>query len=299
MHTYQRYLEVKKIVDDRTLNRQVISGLKGMLQEGRLRVVELGAGIGTMVARCLEWGLLNEADYTVIDIDPQNIDYARWYLLDWAEGNGIEAFELGADTIVLREGSRDLSVKLVRSDVTDPMVLKGTGEYDLLIAHLFLDLVDVRENLNSFLKLLKPGGIFYLSHIYDGLTTFFPEMDSDKTMLEFYNRSMDERDNDISAYPRSRTGREVLQLLLDMKDIEIIEAGSSDWIVFPRKGVYPKDEREFLLYMVDMIDGALRNVGAIDPDDLKEWIQTRKEQIENGELTFISHQLDVVGKYYD
>jgi SAM-dependent methyltransferase len=298
MLTYQRYLEAKKAVDDRTLNLQVISCLKKTLPKRNLRVVELGAGIGTMITRCLEWELLREGDYTVIDNDQRNIDYAYRYLLDWAVKNDIVAIEQGVDSIVLRERSMDLSVRLVRSDVTDLMGLQGSGEYDLLIAHLFLDLVDIRKYLERFLRLLNHGGIFYLSHMYDGLTTILPEMDQDQTLLQLYNGCMDKRKDDRSAYPRSHTGREVLQLLLDMKNVEIIEAGSSDWVVFPRRGGYTKDERDFLRYIFDIIEGALSNVDSIEPDDLKEWIQIRQGQIDNCEMVLITHQLDVVGKYY-
>jgi SAM-dependent methyltransferase len=299
MLTHQRYLEAKKAVDDRTLNLQLISTLKSTLPKENLRVVELGAGIGTMVARCLEREMLREGDYTFIDNDRQNIDYAHRYLLDWAVKNDIFAIAQGADSLLLRDRARDLSVHLVCSDVTDSRVLRDLGEFDLLLAHLFLDLVDARRHLERFLRLLKPGGIFYLSHMYDGLTTILPEMDADQTILQLYNGCMDEREDDRSAYPRSHTGREVLQLLLDMKGVEIIEAGSSDWVVFPRRGGYTIDERDFLHYIIGIIEGALRNVDTIEPEDLREWIRTRRRQIDNGEMALITHQLDVVGKYYD
>jgi SAM-dependent methyltransferase len=298
MLTYQRYLEAKKAVDDRTLNLQVISCLKKTLPKRNLRVVELGAGIGTMITRCLEWELLREGDYTVIDIDPQNIDYAHRYLLDWADKNEIVAIEQGADSIWLREESIDLSVRLIRFDVAGSKGLEGLGEYDLLIAHLFLDLVDIRKYLERFLRLLNPGGIFHFSHMYDGLTTILPEMDQDQTLLQLYNGCMDEREGDRSAYPRSHTGREVLRSLLDMNNVKIIEAGSSDWVVFPRSGRYTKDDGDFLHYIIEIIEGALGNVDTIEPEDLRAWVQTRQGQIDNGEMILITHQLDVVGKYY-
>ena len=86
-------------------------------------------------------------------------------------------------------------------------------------------------------------------------------------------------------------------LLMEMEEVKLVEAGSSDWVVFPHGG-YTQDERAFLLFMISIIGAALEKDGSIESKGLMEWVRTRKMQIENGEMALIAHQLDVVGKYY-
>ena len=86
--SFSRYLEAKKSVDDRALNRLTWDALGKELTAARfpgpLRVLEVGAGIGTMLQRMVEWELVSNAEYTAIDLDPQNISSARQRLAAWA-----------------------------------------------------------------------------------------------------------------------------------------------------------------------------------------------------------------------
>ena len=75
-YSFPHYLLAKQSVDDRALNRHVNETLAASLPEGPIRVVEVGAGIGSMLLRLLRWGLLKQADYTLVDEMPENIDYA-------------------------------------------------------------------------------------------------------------------------------------------------------------------------------------------------------------------------------
>ena len=70
-YPYTRYLAAKKTVDDRALNRGVLADLRGLLPPGACRVVEIGAGLGTMVARLLEWQVLSSGEYVLLDVDRQ------------------------------------------------------------------------------------------------------------------------------------------------------------------------------------------------------------------------------------
>ncbi len=58
-YSFIRYLAAKKSVDDRALNRHVWETLKSSLAaqvaETPVRILEIGAGIGTMVERLLDW----------------------------------------------------------------------------------------------------------------------------------------------------------------------------------------------------------------------------------------------------
>src|SRR5919109_2361107 len=95
-HTYSfaRYLSAKKSVDDRALNRHVWQSLGAALPhatpEQPLHILEVGAGLGTMVERLVASGMLTHAAYTAIDLDPTLIAEARRRLPQWATAQGLQ-----------------------------------------------------------------------------------------------------------------------------------------------------------------------------------------------------------------
>src|SRR5512145_79664 len=54
------------------------------------RILEVGAGIGTMLERLLERGVLTHAHYTAIDAEEQNISYAVERFPTWADDRGYD-----------------------------------------------------------------------------------------------------------------------------------------------------------------------------------------------------------------
>ena len=96
-YDFTRYLAAKKTVDDRALNRHVWESLLGALPaaapEKPLKVLEVGGGIGTMLERLVDWGLLTQAIYTVIDAERDNIALAHNRLPSWAASNGFRVEE--------------------------------------------------------------------------------------------------------------------------------------------------------------------------------------------------------------
>ena len=91
-YSYPRYLAAKKSVDDRALNRQVFAALAQALgprqASGPLAFLEVGCGIGTMVERLWDWGILTNANYTAVDLLPENIAAAQTRLPAFALGTG-------------------------------------------------------------------------------------------------------------------------------------------------------------------------------------------------------------------
>ena len=80
-YSFPRYLLYKQSVDDRALNPRVYAALRSSLPDQRpVHITEVGAGIGTMLSRLLQWGLLDKADYIAVDESPENIHYAREWL---------------------------------------------------------------------------------------------------------------------------------------------------------------------------------------------------------------------------
>ena len=79
---YARYLSAKATVDDRALNRHVLAGLRRLVPAGAPRVLEVGAGLGTMVARLMDWGVVGTGEYVLLDADRQLLDCSRRWLRD-------------------------------------------------------------------------------------------------------------------------------------------------------------------------------------------------------------------------
>jgi hypothetical protein len=108
---------------------------------------------------------------------------------------------------------------------------------------------------------------------------------------------MDERVRYGRPAGESRTGRRLFHHLRDA-GAPALAAGSSDWVVCPAPdGNYPADEAYFLRSILNTIRDALRNrQDRVDPADLADWLAERGRQLAAGELVYIAHQLDFVGR---
>jgi SAM-dependent methyltransferase len=301
-YSYTRYLAAKKTIDDRSLNRGVQDRLRSSLrdieQEQPIQILEVGAGIGTMITRLIDLELIRSAHYTAIDREPDNFRTAISYLQTWCQEGGWSFHLEGDQTIRLGVDADESLVELQIGDIEEFLdKWDDPYRYDLLIAHAFLDLIDLTTTLPHLLKVIRPGGLFYFTLNFDGITALAPQMDAelDSLIETLYHRTMDERLTRGRPTGGSRTGRQLLSLVLQC-GTDILAAGSSDWVVTPLNNAYPADEAYFLHFIVNTIDCALRGHPELDPRDFEAWIHTRHAQIEQGELTYIAHQLDLLGR---
>jgi SAM-dependent methyltransferase len=285
---YTRYLAAKKSVDDRALNRSVLADLRPLLPQGACRVLEIGAGLGTMVARLLEWQVLTAGEYTLLDVDGRLLRDSRTWLCEWAGDQGITAEPL-ADGVRLG----DLRVRLVEAELGSYLE-SGSGEpADLLIANAFLDLVDVPAVLPGLLRLLAPGGVYWFTVNFDGESIFQPDHPADDDVLGAYHRSMDERVRYGRSAGESRTGRHLFGHLR-AAGVPALSAGSSDWVVLAGPdGAYPGDEAYFLEAILQTVQTELEGPDA--PAGLADWLAVRRRHVAGGELVYLAHQLDVAG----
>lgn len=290
MHNdFTHYLTAKRTVDDRALNRVVWAQLAEAVRARQaaltrpLRVLEIGAGVGTMVERLLAWRLF-DADavgvhYTLLDADPTLLASAQtrlthlpwWLQLEVAAANAL-----------------DYAARVAATGTTQ--------QCDLLIANAFLDLLDLPTALPQLRGLLADDGLFYFTINFDGATLLEPAIDPalDAAIEAAYHRTMDERITNGRPSGDSRTGRHLFTLL-PAAGFEIRSAGSSDWVVHPVGGAYPADEAYFLHFIVATMAGALRDDPTLDQPRFAAWIASRHAQIERGELIYIAHQLDFCG----
>ena len=289
---YARYLAAKTTVDDRALNRYVLAELRRLMPADAPRVLEVGAGLGTMVARLMDWGAVGAGEYILLDADRQLLDCSRRWLCDWALARGLRS-ELLPDG--LRVG--DLRVRLVHAELGRYLEAAHGALADVLIANAVLDLVDVPAVLPGLLRLLEPGGVYWFTINYDGESIFAPAHPHDDQVMRAYHRDMDERIRYGQPAGESRTGR-LLFHYLRAAGAPALAAGSSDWVVYPaRDGDYPADEAYFLRRILNAIRDALGNrPDRVEPADLADWLAVRSRQLAAGELVYIAHQLDFVGR---
>ena len=289
---FARYLTAKTTVDDRSLNRHVLAELRRLMPEGAPRVLEVGAGMGTMVARLMDWGALASGEYTLLDADRQLLDRSRQWLCDWAAARGLPS-DLLPDG--LRVG--DLRVRLVHAELGKYLAAVHGPPADVLIANAVLDLVDVPAVLPGLLRSLVPGGVYWFTINYDGESVFSPGHVHDDEVMRAYHRDMDERVRNGKPAGDSQTGRHLFRYLR-AAGAPALAAGSSDWVVSAGPdGNYPGEEDYFLRSILGTIQSALQGrPDRVEPADLAEWLAVRGRQLAAGELVYIAHQLDFAGR---
>jgi SAM-dependent methyltransferase len=301
-YSFPRYLAAKKSVDDRALNRHVWNTLTDELPEGSpnhpVRALEIGAGIGTMIERALEWDLFTHTEYTAIDAQAENIATAGRRTPKWAHQNGWQVGDKPGGELNFHKDGRSLRVQLECTDLFD--FLPGAGArpgWDLIIAHAFLDLIDIPATLPQIFKLLNANGVFYFSINFDGATLFEPVIEEamDEKIQALYHRTMDERRVNGKPSGDSRAGRRLFQHIRAAGG-KILDAGSSDWVVFPGPNGYPADEAYFLHFIIQTIQDALNGHPELEPAEFTDWVAERHAQIKRRELIYIAHQLDFVGR---
>jgi hypothetical protein len=286
---YARFLVAKRTVDDRALNRTVLAELRRLMPAGAPRILEVGGGLGTMVARLLDWRVITAGEYRLLDVDRRLLRDSRLWLCEWATVRGLP-------TELLPDGLRigDLRVRLVEAEL-DSYLDAGNGDpADVLIANAFLDLVDVPVTLAGLLRLLAPGGVYWFTINFDGESIFEPAHPRDDEILAAFHRSMDERVRYGRRAGESRTGRHLFHHLR-AAGASPSSSGSSDWVVHARPdGTYPGDEAYFLECILQTIQDELQDRPGLD--GLADWLAGRRRQLARGQLLYIAHQLDVAGR---
>lgn len=290
-----RYLAAKKSIDDRALNHHVWQTLCQTLPQTTggepLHILEIGAGIGTMIERMVEWNLLNgPVTYLATDSDPGQLGAAKQYLAQWTKRRGY-ALSWSTDACGhLRTARVDISLRL---ETVSAEELAGgltvSNPFHLMIAHAVLDLVDFSVLLPRLLPHLTDSGLAYFTCNFDGETIFLPETEDDREIIDLYHGSMETR---LSG--ASHTGRRLLTFLQD-SGLDLMAAGSSDWLIHPRGPGYSDDEVFFLQAIIDNMARELAQK-ITPPERLAAWANLRQRQVEAGTLSFLARHLDFLAR---
>ena len=291
-----RYLAAKKYVDDRALSQPVWNTLRTSLPETSrrrpLKVIEMGGGIGTMFERVIDRRLAADLHYTMVEVNRALLDEFEIRLKE----SPFTLRRSGSVRRGLTESGIRITMETLCADIYDVISDRSMYQkWDVVMAHAVMDLVNIKKTLSGFQRLLRPGGLLYLSLNYDGFTSFLPPWDAafEETLFFHYHRSMDDRTVGGRPSGSSQSGRQLI-LHLTEADIPLRTVGSSDWIVFPRNGSYSQDEACFLDMIIHTIKQQLQQERGIDQEKLERWTARRRAQIAAGELIFMARNLDIL-----
>ena len=285
-YSFPRYLLSKQTVDDRALNKDVLHALRVNIPAEPVSMIEVGAGIGTMLKRLILWNIFCRGEYVLVDAMEENITCAREWIPQWAAEAGLSVERTAENEWHLCDPVRDIHIRLECADVFD-FVQKNKQPADVLIAHAFLDLLPLPESLEPLFSLTKR--LAWLTLNFDGMSTLQPRIDHalDEKIEKLYHATMDAR---ITGGD-SQTGRKLFQHFRSSAT-EILAAGASDWVVFAKNRDYPADEKYFLHFILHFFESSLIGCNELDATAFQRWLAKRHEQIDTGELVYIAHQMD-------
>ena len=118
-YSFPHYLLSKQSVDDRALNKDVLNALKANLPSQPIRVIEVGAGIGTMLRRLLRWDVIRKAEYILVEEMAENIEYASAWIPQFASEAGLGVERSAENQLRVFDETRDVHIRLERSDVCE------------------------------------------------------------------------------------------------------------------------------------------------------------------------------------
>lgn len=289
-YSFPHYLLAKQSVDDRALNKDVLDSLRANLPPQPIKIIEVGAGIGTMLRRVIRWDVIQRAEYVLVDAMAENLEYASAWIPQFATEAGLSVERIEQNRLRVFDETHDIQIDLKQADVFD--FIKGDREpADLLIAHAFLDLLPMPESLPKLLSLTK--ALAWLTVNFDGMTTLEPVIDAalDEKIERLYHKTMDTR----SIGGDSKSGRHLFGYLRGAGE-NILAAGASDWVVHAVGGEYLEDEKYFLHFILHFFEESLMGHPELDADAFVDWLKTRRAQVESSEMVYIAHQLDFLVK---
>jgi SAM-dependent methyltransferase len=268
--SFTRYLDAKRALDDRSLHPRLWAAFSERLGHGG-DVLDIGCGLGGMLDR-ITANVELAGSYTGIDRDVRLLEIAS-------------------------ARHRDMPDVSFRAAELNDFANDSRGRrWPVITGHAFLDLVDLDIALNTLTQLLEPDGLVYLSLNYDHLTIVEPSSDTelDDALLDAYHRAMYEHQWG-GAGGDPRTGRRLFHRLTE-RGFDILDMGPSDWIIAPFRGQYRDEDRIVLEYLLAHIADVVRASNVIADDELARWTARRQRQIENAQLLYIAHQLDVLAQ---
>lgn len=288
---YVQYLDVKKNIDDRSLNKAVWNDFANWLRArnelgAELRCLEIGAGIGTMIERLLEACLLRQCHYIALEPESLFKKAAQVRLRSWANAHGV-VFEINAEGIWSLSGKDlGLTIEWLEADADQINQLFNKESFDLLLSHAVIDLLPVPTVMPVILSKLKQAGGFYFSLNFSGETSFLPSDHSDAGIAKNYHKDMDTRFPELDWQP-SLTG-DALPKWLENYGCQKVINGESDWYLSDKN--HTSGDGLFIKNILDTIKKALAGMSG-----LEDWLNKRYKQLQQKQLEIKISNSDCFG----
>ena len=292
-----RYLRAKRSVDARSVNPQVreacAEALAQFAVDRPLRVLEPGGGAGGAFGYWMSLlAPFPKVEFTATDRDRGLLDAYREVAESWAGEAGLPVVGDDADGLHLEGDERVVEVRLRQAAAPEGFAGESEGRFDLLLAQSFWDLVAPGTAFALGRRLLAPGGLFYATLTFSGVTRFGPGHVLDRRVLQCYHASMGgDRGGDPGA-----GNRLVREVRLPESGFRELASGRSDWRVVPTDGGYPADEAFFLETLLGFFEKELSRSPEIREDELGGWLRTRRRQLRDGALSYAAEQQDLVAQ---
>lgn len=340
--SFQDYLEAKAEVDDLALNsevrRSLLSSVRELVTErhgprteatvhqGPLRVLDLGTGSGVMVRRMLrDLGVVRSAGTSLeicgVDLDAKLVEAAGVLCLENGSVPGTVS-ETPADSGSVQVEFRVMSVE---------EALSTENSRELITAHALMDLLPLAATCAAVRRSLVPGGLFYATINYNGLTRFYPQAvdaEFEQQLLAHYDQSMRRVRDDGCVQDGAASGGRLYEAC-EGAGLEILALGGSDWCVFPKveagvdggvdggvdfdldvdvptaadgggaaSGIatptYTEGERRLLSWMLRNIYNEGVQVFATELMD--SWMRDRLHSLQHAKLAMVVHHLDLLAR---
>lgn len=328
---YARYLQAKRSIDDRALNKDVFeefcTALNDVQEKSRLRIVDIGAGTGAMLHRLLDRSDLfagySAVEYTMVDVKADVLHLARKLLYDTSteilssttrsptlnDSSSVHHLGLVAQSQnpedVIIPGSPVVTVQFRQADALS-FLLKHSGSFDAVIAAAFLDLISlditvpiIRKSMDSCSKLCA----FYFPITFDSTTILSPLTHDEKpihaNIMQNFHESMGYGVVSGRKVSRACSGRHLSEAVVNAGGI-VRSEGKSVWNITPSSGAYPADERYFLECILSFIESTVSDSfqdKIIYKKLAGDFLKARRKQVENAHLCYEAHNFDVCGVF--
>jgi SAM-dependent methyltransferase len=237
----------------------VIASLAGNKQP---RIVDLACGTGS----------------TVRTLAPYFSPGQNWRLVD----NDLSLLARAAD-LTRHTG---VSVTTIPVDLNHDLEAALDGPIDLVTTSALLDLVSAPWLERLAIETLARSIPFYAALSYDGRIEMAPAHKSDAAIVAAVN--MHQR-NDKGFGPALGPDAAQAAIAQFEKLGSIVVRGEADWVAGAR-------DREFQNEIFAGWAGAVRETGAVEPDDIVEWLAFRHDQVAAGTSSLRVGHVDIFAR---
>lgn len=314
---YIRYLEAKRSVDDRALNKEVLNDFKRLLRnvanEYTVRILEIGAGTGAMLRRFLATEFFQHqrrVEYTMVDHKADVLIYARHMLTGEKLSESMQ--KSTGDTTDLHLASTDdmqiPSVAVQDMDVhfrTDDALayLRGNEKkFDAVVAAAFLDHVGLDETIPLIRNSLLPESpirAFYFPINFSGVTRFKPDVN--QAIIDAFHSSMGRMNAGGIVIQNADTGLHIERTVKYHEALDVT-FGSSNWFVDCNANAEGGggDEAYFVRGIIAFISGTRKEhivQSGVKVDCFNAEVDKLFRILERKHLKYLAGNIDVCGRF--